>query len=370
MLPGNTTANSQPTTIRGLYGYDAEGVWWEQTHTVIYGGRRKVDGQRILIKLLKGSTESGRVWFKHDYQIAHGLTSECVVKPLAFEETERGPALIYAEEGCRPLEEFAAKAPLAIEFILTVGANIAEAAAAIHKERILHGSLNPTTIWLDADEKRAFIFDFGSARHLSAGTGKKFPTCDERIDIRYMSPEQTGRLEASIDQRSDIYSLGILLYRLLTGRLPFDGSDPMQIIDGHVAKQPTLPSELRDTIPAGLFKVILRALAKSPELRYQSANGLVADLVECRSLLRSGTLEGFEPGRHDAKSVLRVSRQLYGRDREIAAMSDQVKAVRQGRPALLLVSGAPGVGKSALLGELEGLVHQENGRFALGKFDQ
>ena len=218
MLPGNTAANGQPTTFRGLYGYDSEGVWWEQPHFVIYRGRRKIDGKCVLIKLPKGTPESGLNWLQHDYRIAQGLASDCVVKPLAFEQTERGPALIFADEGARPLEELAASAPLDTEAILTIGGNIAEAIAALHKERLVHGNLNPTTIWLDARSERALIFDFGSARHLSAETDKELlPNDDLRIDVRYMSPEQTGRLQLGIDQRSDIYSLGIILFRLLTG---------------------------------------------------------------------------------------------------------------------------------------------------------
>ena len=369
MRPGDTPTESQPTSIRGLYGYDIERVWWEQCDAIIYRGRRKIDGQPLLIKLLKGSAEEDRL--RREFQIAQGIASDRIVKPFALEQTDFGSALIYPDEGARPLEELAVKAPLDVETTLTIGASIAEAVAALHKERCVHCCLNPSTVWLDADGKRALISDFGHARCLSKEGRDSLPLADELIDVRYISPEQTGRLQIAIDQRTDIYSLGIILFRLLTGKLPFDGDDPMHIIDGHLARQPTLPAELRDALPAGLFKVILKALAKSPELRYLTANGLVADLVECRTLLRStGNLDAFEPGRHDAKAVLRVSRRLYGRDRQITALSDKVKSVRRGRQALLLVSGLPGVGKSALLGQLEGIVRKEGGRFASGKFDQ
>ena len=152
-----------------------------------------------------------------------------------------GPALIYADEGARPLEELAAKAPLDIDTVLTIGASIAEAVAALHKERLVHCNLNPTTVWLNEAGDGALISDFGCARQLSEEQGGGMPPCDELIDLKYMSPEQTGRLQTIIDQRTDIYSLGIILFRLLTGKVPFDGADPLQIIDGHVARQPIVP---------------------------------------------------------------------------------------------------------------------------------
>ena len=373
MLPVNTLTGSQAAIVRGLYGYDTEEIWWEQPHAIIYRGRRTVDGLRVLVKLLRDpcSTEWGEDWLQRDYRIAQGLAAHCAVKPFAFEQTDLGPALIYADQAARPLEELAAKAPLDIDTVLTIGASIAEAVAALHKERLIHCNLNPTTVWLNEAGDGALISDFGCARQLSEEQGGGIPPCDDLIDLKYMSPEQTGRLQTIIDQRTDIYSLGIILFRLLTGKVPFDGADPREIIDGHVARQPMVPAELRDTLPAGLVRVILKALSKSPETRYLSASGLVADLLECRSLWRStGAIAEFEPGRHDAKAVLRVSRRLYGRERDLAILSEKAKAVQRGRPALLLVNGAPGVGKSALIGQLEALVRKENGRFVSGKFDQ
>ena len=143
--------NSRPAVIRGLYGYDTEKIWSEQPHAVIYRGRRRVDGLPVLIKLLREpeATDWGADWLQRDYEIAQGLSANCAVKPLAFEQTDWGPALIYADEGARPLEELAAKGPLDIETALKIGASIAEAVAALHKERLIHCNLNPTTVWLN-----------------------------------------------------------------------------------------------------------------------------------------------------------------------------------------------------------------------------
>ena len=320
MLPVGTLGGLQPALIRGLYGYDAEQIWLEQPHAILYRGRRRVDALPVVIKLLRNpdATEWGASWLQRDYDIAQGLAAGCAVKPLAIEHTDRGPALIYADAGARPLEEVAAKAPLAIETALTIGASLAEAVAALHKERLLHGNLNPTTVWLQ-DDNKALIADFGCARRLAGEMAVKQPPCDDLIDVRYMSPEQTGRVQNIVDHRTDIYSLGIILYRLLTGTVPFDGPDPVQIIDGHVARQPTVPAEIE--LPPALAKVVLKALAKDPDARYLSASGLVADLLDCRAQWRStGAIETFEPGRYDAKAMLRVSRRLYGRERETAML--------------------------------------------------
>ena len=373
MSTAHEVTGSQPTIRWGMPGYDIEGVRWEQSHATIHQGRRKVDGLPVLIKLPRDfmSAEAGASWLQRDYQIAQGLKAKCAEKPLALEKTDRGTALIYVDEGARPLQERVATAPLDIETVLTIGASIAEAVAALHKERLFHCNLNPTTVWLKGDASAALILDFSCARRSSMELAEGLAPCDHLIDIRYVSPELTGRFHSVVDQRTDIYSLGIILFQLLTGKVPFEGTDPLHIIDCHLAMQPALLSELRQTMPAGLAKVVLKALAKSPEDRYLSANGILADLFDCRSQWRStGSLEDFEAGRHDAKGILRISRHLYGRERDKAAILAKARAVHGGRSAMLLVDGPPGVGKSALLGELKEFVQNKNWHFVAGKFDQ
>ncbi len=369
------TVRSGPQTQSRLQGYDIQEVWCEQRHTVIYRGIRGLDGLPVLIKTLRDAKRSDPrgAWLQREYEITRFLRAGCAAKPFLFENSELGPTSIYAFEGAQPLETLASGAPLDIEIVLTVGAGIAEAVGALHRESLIHCNLNPATIWFSrhGDTFDIFVSEFGCARHPSAGGAASAAPFDELTDIRYISPEQTGRVQRIADQRSDIYSIGIIIFQLLTGAVPFRGRNPLHILDGHLAKVPEFPEELLGSLPSGLRRIVLKALEKNPEARYWSASGLLADLLDCRSLWRvHGDIEDFAPGRLDAKGVLRFSRHLYGRERDTAALLEKVRAVQHGRPAMLLVSGAPGVGKSALLGTLEEFVRNQSGRFVAGKFDQ
>ena len=360
-----------PLALRqGLRGYEVGDVWWETRNTVTYRGQRTLDRMPVLIKLLRGleSADTLGNWLERDYQVAQRLRDKCAAKPFALERVNNSPVLIYADEGARPLEALAAKAPLDLETVLAVGARIAQAVSALHEERLFHCNLNPTTIWIKDTSADVLISEFSCARHPDASP---LPSGDEPFDIRYISPEQTGRFQKTLDQRTDIYSLGIILFRLVTGKVPFEGRNPLHVIDGHLTRQPTFPAELGGTLPTGVCKMVLKALAKTPEARYFSVTGLAADLLECLSQCHiAGTLETFEPGHHDAKGVLRISDRLYGRERDMSIASEKMWSARRSRPAMLLVNGAPGVGKSAFLGEFEKSVGPKNAWFALGKFDQ
>ena len=361
-------SDSRPATVRGLYGYEIDDVFSELPHAVIYRGRRKMDGLKILIKLLRDLTipDWGANWFQRDYHISHELKPDYVATPLAFEQTDFGPAIIYVDDGKQTFEKHAATGPLSLESALTMSSSAAEAVAALHKDGFIHCNLNASTIWFDAQSGRAVLSEFGCAQRLSEGAASTSYT-GEIVDVRYVSPEQTGRVQNTVDRPTDIYSLGIILFRLLTGHPPFDGADILHIIDGHVARQPTLPADL----PEGLVRVLLKALAKGPDARYLSVDGFIADLRDCHTLWTStGAISDFEPGRHDARGILHISRQLYGRDRETAVLIEKVKSAERGPPAMLLVKGAPGVGKSSLLGQTENFVRSQNGRFISGKFDQ
>jgi serine/threonine protein kinase len=189
--------------------------------------------------------------------------------------------------------------------------------------------------------------------------------------LAYMAPEQTGRMNRSVDSRSDLYSLGVTLYEVLTGGLPFTASDPMEWVHCHIARMPVPPKGLLDTIPAPVSAIVMKLLAKSAEERYQTAAGVERDLRRCLAEWSRGSLTDFPLGEEDAPDRLLIPEKLYGREREVETLLASFdRIVKSGAPELVLVSGYSGIGKSSVVNELHPVLVPPRGLFASGKFDQ
>jgi diguanylate cyclase (GGDEF)-like protein len=260
--------------------------------------------------------------------------------------------------------------PLAAPALLDLATRLTLIVAAIHRRGVVHKDINPGNILICGAERRPLLTDFDLATTFAEDRPAFVHHREIAGTLAYIAPEQTGRTGRGVDYRADLYALGATLYELATGRPPFVAQDPLQLIHDHLARLPVPPSELAPALPAELSAIILRLLEKEPDRRYQSAEGLAHDLARLRDRLAKGERSRFVPGERDFPLRLSPPSKLFGRDQEIAALHRALADADAGRSRGLLVAGAPGVGKTALIDELRAAVTARRGWFLAGKFDQ
>ncbi len=245
--------------------------------------------------------------------------------------------------------------PMALAEVLALGEQLARALVPLHAQGRVHGALRPSRVgWQPAGRRATLLPAEGAERSL-----------------QWAAPEQTGRLDLPVDARADLYALGLLLYRALTGVAPFAGDDALELIHAHIAGPVPAPAERNPQVPAALSALVSKLLAKSPEDRYQSAAGLADDLAQCAAgLAARGRIEPFEPGARERGAQLVFSSQLVGRGAEVAALLQAFDRCCAGRGAVVLVEGYAGIGKTALIQQLYRPIVRQRGHFIAGKFDQ
>jgi PAS domain S-box-containing protein len=264
-----------------------------------------------------------------------------------------------------------AAGPLPLLTALRLASELAGVVGELHRRGIIHKDLNPHTVMVNPDRTRITLLDFGIATRLA--TEQQPPTHPHLLEgtIAYLSPEQTGRMNRDVDYRSDLYSLGVTLYEMLTGRLPFESADPLELIHGHIARVPEPPTVHRPDLPEPVSRLVLRLLDKMPEGRYQSAHGLRADLErfavewEAHRAIPESVL-----GANDDPTRFAVPQRLYGRTAELGALRAALERAAGGATELVLVSGYSGIGKTSLIQEVYRSVGRGQVQLVTGKFDQ
>ena len=342
---------------------------WQTSDASIFQGCIKGQDQPVLIKIPNPSTPERirEAEARRDYRISESLRSKFVARHFAVETTDVGPIIVYRDDGARPLATFNRKTAKLAD-ILEIAANVAAALGDLHSESLVHTNLSVDNVWLCPATGAIRVSDFA----LSQCSGIDPPVLSQvqRRDPRFAAPEQTGRTFQSVDQRSDVYSFGVILFYLLTGRVPFEGSGATGTLNRQPNEGDVFVDELPHGIPSTLAQLVLKCLEKNNERRYASARGVGADVLECLSQLRStGAINAFRLARHDIPTTFRIPRTLYGRETETTILRRFVRN-REARPAVMLVAGSPGVGKTAFLSQLAEIILHEHGRFIAGKFDQ
>ena len=347
----NGSAEPIPESIKDLSAYALEPLR-RDAELVLYRGRSDADPRHILVLAPAAEQPShgtlGRI--EHEYALRSELDPAWAVRPLALVR-DRGRTVLVLEAPSGEHLDRILERPLELTQFLRVAIALAAALSKLHERGIIHKDIKPANVMVASGSGQVWLTGFGIATDLSRE--REAPKHPQTIagTLAYMAPEQTGRMNRSIDSRSDLYSLGVTLYQMLTGALPFIASDPVELVHCHIARQPSPPEERRKDVPAALSAIVLKLLAKAPEERYQTAGGLEADLRRClEDLERLGRIEPFVTGARDVSDRLTIPEKVYGRDRETTVLLDAFdRVVTSGTPELVLVSGHSGIGKSSIV---------------------
>ncbi|MCL1465545.1 hybrid sensor histidine kinase/response regulator [Argonema galeatum] len=349
--------------------------------TVIYRAQRESDLSSVIVKTLLAEypTLEDITRLRHEYKILQHLNIEGIVKAYSLENYGNGLAVILEDFGAESLKNLINSQGIPVFSFLSIAIQLASAIAELHKNHIIHKDIKPHNIIITSPKEQVKIIDFSiSSRLERENSTLSHPDLLEGT-LAYMSPEQTGRMNRSIDYRTDFYSLGVTFYEMLTGELPFSATEPMELVHSHIAKMPVPPHHVNPEIPEAISNILMKLLAKTAEDRYQSADGLKFDLETCLIKLQTiGATFDFIAGGADKAGLLNIPQKLYGREAEVATLLETFDRVSapptwggtRGGAELMLVSGYSGIGKTVLVNEVHKPIVRQRGYFIAGKFDQ
>jgi PAS domain S-box-containing protein len=332
------------------------------------GGER--EGVLIVLPATEPPSPATLDRLAHEYSFQDELHSTWAVRPLELVR-DRGQTILVLEDPGGKLLGTLLETPMEVGRFLRIAVGVAAALGKVHQHGLVHKDIKPSNILVNTASGEVKLTGFGIASRLPRERQEPDPPEIIAGSLAYMAPEQTGRMNRSIDSRSDLYSLGVTFYQMLTGALPFVATDPMEWVHCHVARTPMPPRQRLDTIPAPVSQLVMKLLAKTAEERYQTAAGVERDLRRCFAEWARDSLADFPLGEEDVRDRLLIPEKLYGREREVETLLASFdRIVKSGAPELALVSGYSGIGKSSVVNELHPVLVPPRGLFASGKFDQ
>jgi PAS domain S-box-containing protein len=370
--------DAEQRSAREMVAMPATG--WEQVETlrqdgefVLSRGVTARDSNPVLVLSAAAAHASPQniERMRHEYALRDQLDAAWAAKPRALAGHNGRTVLLLDDPGVELLGRCIAQ-PWEIEAFLRVSIGMLVALGRVHERGLIHKDLKPDHFFVDVASGHAWLTGFGIASRLPRERQAPEPVNTIVGTLAYMAPEQTGRMNRSIDSRSDLYSIGVTLYQMLTARLPFAASEPLEWIHCHIARAPAPIVAGRDEVLGALPAIIMKLLAKTAEDRYQSACGVEADLRRCLGEWKAAArISAFPLGTSDTSDRLLVPEKLYGRHAEIDALLASFDAVvSRGNKELVFISGYSGIGKSSLVNELHKLLVPSRGLFAAAKFDQ
>ncbi len=350
-------------------GFQLSETLYESTNSFVFRATRNSDGERVVIKILKSDFPSASrlARFRSEFEITSGLNLPGVIKALDLQRHDKSLMIVLEDfEGISVADLLSSRA-LSHEEFLETAIQIARSVDGIHQARVIHKDISPQNVLINPGTGEVKLIDFGIATQFS--TEHPILKSPEVLEgsLPYISPEQTGRMNRTLDHRTDFYSMGATFYEMLTGVPPFEVDDKLELVHCHVAREPVPAHRRNPDVSPALSRIVQRMMAKKAEDRYQSALGIIADL----EAVRLGVdLDRFVPGLKDRAERFTVPERLYGRDHEVHILLEAFERVRHGPAEMMLVSGTSGVGKTALVNEVHKPITRARGYFIKGKFEQ
>lgn len=351
------------------YGFDS---------LIIKSGKNGL-GKPSCLKVLKEEFPSREMLAEIDNEFNLCFNSPCTSIRKAFkrEKFEGHEDLVLEYIEGQDLNKFFSSEVLNFFQKLHLATDITSALADLHKENIFHRRIHPSNIIIENATNKIFFVDFGLATKGNIFEETIAPFQEKEIEsLKYIAPEQTGRINHAIDNRADLYSLGIILYRLFAGQLPFDSEARLELMYANIAKTPPAPNQVNETVPKVISDIIMKLLSKNAENRYQSAFGVKCDFEKYLRLFNENEKNKnqepieFEIATSDFSGKLNFPNKLFGREKEIDFLIEQFESCVNGAKKIVLISGDSGSGKSVLVEELKNFVLEKKAVFIKGKFDQ
>ncbi|MEL6495117.1 MAG: AAA family ATPase [Cyanobacteria bacterium J06623_7] len=331
----------------------------------------KLDGTEVLLKTISPHWEQdcARKWLQDELKLLNCLNAKNIIKVDREKTSVDRLMLILEDFPGQNFAQFLAEQIISVSAFLTIAIQLATALEEMQRQEIIHGNIQPNCIAINPQNLKLKIIDFCSATSLTS-KNSVLPRKLTELDIAYIAPEQTGRMNVPLDCRTDFYALGILLYRSITGVLPYDAKDSLELIHYHLAQQPLAPCYRNASVPPIISSIVMKLLAKNPDDRYQSATAMKADLQNCQAqYTERGIVESFELGILDSCSKFIIPDKLYGRSAAFAETAESIAKINFEAPRMLLLRGSAGMGKTALIERVVPTIIGKRGCFITGRFE-
>ncbi|MCB9058478.1 MAG: AAA family ATPase [Calditrichae bacterium] len=355
-------------------GYSGAELIQDRKDHQIYRVISEEDDQPYLLKKAVGEQQFGKIAqskILHEYKLLQKITSKGVLKPVDFSNNEQDSFIVFSNFEGVWLEDLIRQARFDISGLIRFAIRICQTIGELHKDHIIHNGLNPRDILVNMKSGDLRLCNFGNASLINFVNSESYTNIKADWQLPYISPEQTGRMNRTVDYRSDYYTIGIILYEMLLGYTPFDTKDPLEMVHCHIARIPVAPAIKNSALPEMVSEIIMKLLSKNAEDRYQSAAGIVFDLERClNEWQKNKSISVFEPGKNDHYDILSIPEKLYGREQEIEKLTTLFEQTAAGACRFVTINGFSGIGKTALVQEIYKPLTKYKGYFISGKFDQ